>query len=463
MSTHTEKKRKVDATGGVHEYKKVNANGAMSSKYEYHCGFGSSFSSEAVPNALPNGQNTPQVCPYNLYAEQLSGTAFTKPRHQNQFSWLYRIRPSACHHPYVHMDSGNVSSKFDDVIAVPDQLRWSPFDIPTGTQTDFVDGMATVCGAGNPAIRNGMAVHIYAANTSMKDRAFYNADGDMLIVPQQGKLDIQTEMGFMDVLPNQICVIPRGIRFSIALPDGPSRGYVLEVYNGHFELPDLGPIGANGLANPRDFQYPMAAYEDRTADFTVIAKYQGHMFTKKQDHSPFNVVAWHGNYAPYKYDLANYCVVNSVSFDHIDPSIFTVLTCKSLEVGVAVADFVIFPPRYAVQDHTFRPPYYHRNCMSEFMGLIHGSYEAKKEGFAPGGASLHSTMSPHGPDLSTFEHGSKGDLKPTRVADNTQAFMFESHFMLAVTQWGLKTCGKVQPDYYKCWLDIPGKFDPTKP
>ena len=321
-----------------------------------------------------------------------------------------------------------------------------------------MEGLSTVCGAGSTQSRNGIAIHIYAANSDMKDRAFYNSDGDFLIVPQLGTLDIQTEFGHLEVPPNHICVIQRGILFSVRLPSGPSRGYICEVFNGHYELPDLGPIGANGLAAPRDFEIPVAAFEERTCDFTVVSKYQGRLFQRKQDFSPFNVVAWHGNYAPYRYDLSRFMVINATSFDHADPSIFTVLTCKSVEPGVAVADFVIFPPRWAVQDHTFRPPYYHRNCMSEFMGLILGEYEAKKEGFMPGGASLHSTMAPHGPDRTTFDRASTEVLKPVRVADGTQAFMFETHFMMNCTPWGLKTCGKIQPDYYKVWQDLKSNF-----
>lgn len=428
-------------------------------KFSYHTGFGGHLTSEALPNSLPIGQNNPQKCPRGLYAEQLSGSAFTRPRHLNQFSWLYRIRPAVCHAPYVKIPSNLMVGQFESLEPTPNQLRWSPFDLPAeGASVDFVDGLATVCGAGSTQSRNGMAVHIYAANTSMKDRAFYNSDGDFLIVPQKGTLEIRTEFGWLEVPPNHICVIQRGIVFSVNLPDGPSRGYILEVFNGHFELPDLGPIGANGLANPRDFESPVASFEDRECSFTVVTKYQGHMFKREQDHSPFNVVAWHGNYVPYRYDLSRFMVINATAFDHADPSIFTVLTCKSAEPGTAVADFVIFPPRWAVQEHTFRPPYYHRNCMSEFMGLILGEYEAKKEGFLPGGASLHSTMAPHGPDRATFDAASNEELKPVRVADGTQAFMFETHFMMSCTPWGLERCGKIQPDYFKVWQDLKSNF-----
>ncbi|XP_072037134.1 homogentisate 1,2-dioxygenase-like [Amphiura filiformis] len=420
---------------------------------KYMSGFGNEFATEdpRCPNALPKGQNNPQKCAYDLYAEQLSGTAFTAPRVANRRSWLYRLRPSALHKPFKPIDQGNLTNNWDEWKPNPNQLRWHPFDIPDAAKgdVDFVQGLSTVCGAGDPKSRNGVASHIYVCNTSMKDKCFYNSDGDFLIVPQQGSLMILTEFGKMLVEPNEICVIQQGMRFSIEV-SGPSRGYILEVFDAHFILPDLGPIGANGLANPRDFQTPVAWFEDRECeDYSVISKFQGHLFSAQQGHSPYDVAAWHGNYAPYKYDLANFMVINAVAFDHADPSIFTVLTCQSVRPGVAVADFVIFPPRWSVQEHTFRPPYYHRNCMSEFMGLIKGNYEAKEEGFRPGGATLHSMMTPHGPDADCFEKASNGELKPQRVADGTQAFMFESSFSMALTKWGDETCMKVDHEYYE--------------
>ncbi|KAI9505233.1 hypothetical protein GGI25_002196 [Coemansia spiralis] len=432
--------------------------------YKYQSGFGNHFSSEALQGALPVGQNTPQICPYGLYSEQLSGTAFTVGRSGNQRSWLYRIRPSVMHLPFEPYRVGEhgIVGTFDarTTELTPTQIRWLPFAI-TAEAVDFVDGMHTIGGAGDTALKNGIAVHIYTATRSMDQRAFGNSDGDMLIVPQQGRLDITTEFGPMMIAPNEIAVIQRGIRFSVALLDGPSRGYILEVYDGHFELPDLGPIGANGLANPRDFKTPAARYENTLGEWTIINKYQGELFSASQDHSPFDVVAWHGNYAPFKYDLANFSAINSVSFDHVDPSIFTVLTCKSAHPGTAVADFVIFPPRFEVQARTFRPPYFHRNCMSEFMGLIRGEYEAKKGGFLPGGASLHSMMTPHGPDAKTVENATTRDLNPGRVADGTQAFMFESMFQLRLTKWAVEHKQRDR-DYYRAWQNIPVTFNPEK-
>ncbi|KXN68802.1 Homogentisate 1,2-dioxygenase [Conidiobolus coronatus NRRL 28638] len=433
-------------------------------EYKYLEGFGNHFTSEALPGALPKGQNAPQVCPYNLYAEQLSGTAFTVARSGNQRSWLYRIRPCVVHEPYKKVQTKELLGSFKEdhnVEITPNQTRWKPFTIPEEPLT-FVEGLFTVAGAGEPATREGLAIHMYLANKSMDKEAFQNSDGDLLIVPQQGRLDIQTEFGKIFVEPNQIAVIQRGIRFKVGLPDGPSRGYILEIFGHHFELPDLGPIGANGLANPRDFETPVAFYEDDQQDWKVFNKYQGELFSSVQNHSPFDVVAWHGNYAPYKYDLAKFNTMNTVSFDHPDPSIFTVLTAKSAYPGTAIADFVIFPPRWAVAEGTFRPPYFHRNAMSEFMGLILGQYEAKAEGFNPGGASLHSMMTPHGPDHPTFEKASTAELKPTRVADGTQAFMFESSLMLRTTKWAMVRSEAVEADYWKHWATIPAKFNPNQ-
>ncbi|XP_063895343.1 homogentisate 1,2-dioxygenase [Helicoverpa armigera] len=429
---------------------------------QYLSGFGSEFSSEdpRKPGALPEGQNSPQRCPYGLYAEQLSGTAFTAPRHENKRSWLYRIRPSVIHKPFQKSDVAKyLTHNWDEQEPDPNQSRWLPFDLPPSNQSvDFVAGLHTVCGAGDPRSRNGLAIHVYLCNTSMNKSAFYSSDGDMLVVPQQGTLKITTEFGRMTVAPNEIAVIQLGMRFAVAV-DGPSRGYILEVFDGHFKLPDLGPIGANGLANPRDFLTPVAHYVDQEIPgFKIINKYQGSLFVAEQNHSPFDVVAWHGNYVPYKYDLSRFMVINAVLYDHCDPSIFTVLTCQSTKPGVAIADFVIFPPRWSVQEHTFRPPYYHRNCMSEFMGLILGAYEAKEGGFLPGGASLHSMMTPHGPDDKCFQGASYGELVPQKIAVDTQAFMFESSLSLAITKWGAETCQKLDAKYYECWQNLPKLF-----
>ncbi|XP_078045529.1 homogentisate 1,2-dioxygenase [Augochlora pura] len=437
----------------------------MKDDLKYLSGFGCDFTSEddRCPGALPVGQNNPQRCPYELYAEQLSGSAFTAPRSSNKRSWLYRIRPSVVHEPFIPVTGlSELEYNWDTVRSTPNQLRWKPFSVPSrqAADVDFIDGLHTVCGAGDCRMRQGVAIHVYLCNASMGDRALYNADGDFLIVPQLGALLITTEFGKIRCEPNEICVIQQGMRFHVTV-FGPSRGYILEVFDGHFQLPELGPIGANGLANPRDFQTPVARYEDRETGYKIFSKFQGKLFVAEQRHSPFDVVAWHGNYVPYKYNLDRFMIVNSVSFDHCDPSIFTVLTCPSLKPGTAAADFVIFPPRWSVQEHTFRPPYYHRNCMSEFMGLVKGHYEAKEESFHPGGATLHSIMTPHGPDARCFETASSCELGPERIADGTMAFMFETCYSLVVTEWATTVSNKLDHDYNKCWEPLKKHFDPN--
>jgi len=409
-----------------------------------------------VAGALPKGQNSPQQAPFGLYVEQFSGTPFTAPRAVNRRSWLYRIHPSVMHGPFTQIPSGWLrSGPFDEVVTTPNQLRWDPLPIPA-EPTDFIDGLVTMAGNGDPAGQSGVGIHIYAANASMRDRFFYNADGEMLLVPELGRLRIRTELGILEVPPGEVCVLPRGLKFCVELPDNAARGYVCENYGALFRLPELGPIGANGLANPRDFLAPVAAYEDREGGCQLVAKFLGHPWAAEMDHSPLDVVAWHGNYAPYKYDLANFNAVNTVSFDHPDPSIFTVLTSPSEVVGTANVDFVIFPPRWMVAEHTFRPPYFHRNVMNEYMGLVHGEYDAKAEGFVPGGASLHNCMSGHGPDAATFERASTADLKPQYLAD-TLAFMFETRWVIHPTRFAMETPA-LQRDYYRCWQGLKKNF-----
>lgn len=428
-------------------------------------GFGSEHATEALPGALPVGQNSPQICPYGLYAEQLSGTAFTVPRHRNMRSWLYRIRPSVVHEQFIPVEHPTLVGSFATAKLDPNQMRWMPQPFPaagessgTAPEVDWVDGLCTMAGSGDATVRSGLAVHVYSCNKSMIDTCMYNSDGDFLVVPQQGTLHIQTEMGYLHVAPKEIVVIPRGVRFRVAV-DGESRGYVLEIFSGHFQLPDLGPIGANGLANARDFLYPTAAYEDRDTDFVCVNKFGGQLFSTVMHHSPFNVVAWHGNYAPFKYNLEHFNTMNSVSFDHPDPSIYTVLTCPTDSPGTALADFVIFPPRWMVMDKSFRPPYYHRNTMTEFMGMIWGKYDAKV-GFVPGGASLHSAMTPHGPDADTFLKASTATLVPEYFSAGL-AFMFETCLTLKLTPWALHAAHR-DLDYQKCWQQLPRVFDPTQ-
>ncbi|MBS1855250.1 MAG: homogentisate 1,2-dioxygenase [Acidobacteria bacterium] len=428
----------------------------MLSTLEYQSGFGNEFATEAVRGALPVGQNSPRQAPLGLYTEQLSGSPFTAPRGQNRRTWTYRIRPSVTHRPFAEArQTLLLGGPFSGVPTSPNQLRWSPFEIPAAP-TDFVDGLITIAGNGDPAAQGGVAIHIYAANRSMQGRYFYIADGEVLIVPQQGALRIATELGVLDAAPGEIAVVPRGIKFRVDLAEDTARGYVCENYGLPFRLPELGPIGANGLANPRDFQAPVAAYEDLDGDYRILAKFLGRLWEAEIDHSPLDVVAWHGNYTPYKYDLARFNCINTVSFDHPDPSIYTVLTSPTAIAGTANCDFAIFPPRWMVAEHTFRPPWFHRNLMNEFMGLIRGAYDAKAEGFLPGGASLHNCMSGHGPDAETFERASMAELKPQYLGDGL-AFMFETRLVLRPTRYAMET-RVLQHEYFECWQGLKKRF-----
>ena len=429
----------------------------------YQSGFGNEFASEALPGALPVGRNSPQRVAYGLYAEQLSGTAFTAPRGHNRRSWLYRIRPAAQHRPFARIDNGRLTSDFGDEPTTPNQLRWSPLEIPapSGSPVDFVAGLVTMAGNGDPHVQAGCGIHLYAANCSMADRYFYDADGELLIVPQEGRLRLATELGVIEVQPQEIAVIPRGIRFRVELPEGRARGYVCENFGAPFRLPDLGPIGSNGLANPRDFQTPVAWYEDRDGSCELVAKFMGHLWSAQMDHSPLDVVAWHGNHAPYKYDLRRFNAIGSISFDHPDPSIFLVLQSLSDTPGVDTIDFVIFPPRVLAMQDTFRPPWFHRNVASEFMGLISGVYDAKAEGFLPGGASLHNCMSGHGPDAGTFEKATAADTSKPHYITDTMAFMFETRCVIRPTRFALQSA-QLQADYFECWQGLRRRFDPLR-
>ena len=417
---------------------------------EYLTGFGAHLATEAVVGALPTGRNSPQQPAFGLYAEQVSGTAFTAPRHENRRSWLYRMRPTADHRPFTRYAGASLLAlgTVDEPLA-PNRLRWDPpTDLPA--DCDFVDGLVTMLANRDPADLEGVAVHLYRADRSMVDRAFANADGELVIIPQSGALRLVTELGLIDVAPGWIALIPRGLRFRVEV-DGEARGYVAENHGAMFRLPELGPIGSNGLANPRDFETPVAAFEDIERPCELIQKYLGSLWTTTLDHSPLDVVAWHGNLVPWRYELKRFNTIGSISFDHPDPSIFTVLTSPSDVPGRANVDFVIFPPRWMVAERTFRPPWFHRNVMSEAMGLIHGAYDAKAEGFAPGGLSLHNLMSGHGPDVASWKAASEAELKPVKL-DGTLAFMVESCWPFMPTRFALD---RAQPDYDAAWADFP--------
>ena len=417
------------------------------SSQNYLSGFGNEHATEAIPGALPQGQNSPQRVAFGLYAEQVSGSAFTAPRAENLRSWQYRLRPSAEHSRFLPMPVERLRTAPNrEVPATPDRLRWDPLPMPQES-TDFVDGLTTIATNGDASMQRGVGVHVFAANVSMT-RCFYNADGELLIVPQQGHLSLKTEFGVIELEPGEIGVIPRGVKFRVEITS-PARGYVCENYGAPFRLPELGPIGANGLANARDFLAPVAWYEDVPGATEVVAKFGGRRWKCTLPGSPLNVVAWHGNYFPYKYNLTLFNAINSVSFDHCDPSIFTVLTSPSEAAGTANVDFVIFPPRWMVAEHTFRPPWFHRNLMSEYMGLIHGTYDAKASGFLPGGGSLHNCFSAHGPDQATFAKASTETLTPVHQG-NTLAFMFESRYVFEPSAYAMNSAA-LQRDYDAAW------------
>ncbi|HEX6605229.1 MAG TPA: homogentisate 1,2-dioxygenase [Sphingomicrobium sp.] len=422
----------------------------MGETLRYMTGFGGHFESEAVEGALPKGRNSPQRPAYGLYAEQLSGSSFTSPRHENRRSWLYRMRPTADHRPFTAYAGAPLFSAPPSAEPLaPNRLRWDPTELPHGT--DFVDGIATMLHARMPEDLEGVAVHVYRATKSMDARVFVDADGELVIIPQLGSIELQTELGRLEIAPGFIGIVPRGMKFRVQLLDGEARGYVAENYGLPFRLPELGPIGSNGLANARDFEAPVAWFEDKDEPTEVMQKSLGHLWTTILDHSPLDVVAWHGNYAPCRYDLSLFNTIGTVSFDHPDPSIFTVLTSPSNVPGRANADFVIFPPRWMVAEDTFRPPWFHRNVMSEAMGLIHGAYDAKAEDFAPGGLSLHNLMSGHGPDVDSWKIASEAELKPAKI-EGTMAFMVETCWPYRPTQWALE---HAQPDYDEAWTGFP--------
>ena len=419
----------------------------------YLTGFGNEFATEAVAGALPDGRNSPQRPPLGLYAEQFSTTAFTLPRKEARRTWMYRIRPSALHGRFERIDNGDLSGPLAP--ADPTRLRWNPLPIPEAP-TDFVAGLVTVGANGAPDAPAGVTIHIYRANRSMR-RVFFDADGELLIVPQQGRLRLATECGLVQIAPGEIAVVPRGMKFRVELIDEAARGYILENHEALFRLPDLGPIGSNCLANARDFLTPKAWFENSDEPTELVQKYQGALWSTTLAHSPLDVVAWHGNSAPYKYDLARFNAISTVSYDHPDPSIYTVLTSPTNTPGLANADFVIFPPRWLVAEDTFRPPWFHRNVMNEYMGMIYGSYDAKAEGFVPGGGSLHSRMSAHGPDAETTARAMAADLVPHKI-QNGLAFMFETRAVIRPSELMMRSPHR-QRDYDACWAGLPKSFE----
>jgi homogentisate 1,2-dioxygenase len=424
----------------------------------YQTGFGNDLATEALAGALPVGQSNPQHTPFGLYTEEINGTPFTAPRAQSRRTWTYRIRPSAVHKPFRPIDSGLLrSAPFNESPPTPNQMRWRPLPIPNA-RTDFLQGLVTFGGNGDPALQLGAAMHMYAANASMTDRFFYDADGELLIAPQLGALLVRTELGILRVAPGEICVVPRGVKFRVEIEDREARGYVCENYGPHFRLPELGPIGTNGLANSRDFQSPVAAYEDRDGDFRLVAKFQGGLWEAEIDHSPLDIVAWHGTYAPYKYDLARFNAMNTVSYDHPDPSIYCVLAAPSAIPGTANIEFALIGDRWTVARKTFRPPPFHRNVASEFVGLVKGRYIGKGDAFAPGCASLHNCMAGHGPDSESFERGASAGEDP-QYLENTMTIILETQLVIRPTAFAMETDLR-ERDYYLHWQGLGKRFHP---
>jgi len=436
-------------------------NALAGSEPAYMSGFGNDFETEVLPGALPQGMNSPQKVNYGLYGEQLSGTAFTAPGHQNERTWCYRIRPSVRHQGRFSRITlplwKSAPHVIEDVTSLG-QYRWDP--VPHSDEPlTWLTGMRTMTTAGDVNTQTGMASHVYLVTQSMQDAYFYSADGELLVVPQEGRLRFATELGVLEVGPQEIAIIPRGLVYRVEVLEGPARGFVCENYGQKFTLPGRGPIGANCMANRRDFKTPVAAYEDREVPSTLTVKWCGQFHQCDIAQSPLDVVAWHGNYAPVKYDLRTYCPVGAILFDHPDPSIYTVLTAPSGLEGTANIDFVLFRDRWNVAENTFRPPWYHKNVMSELMGNIHGQYDAKPKGFVPGGISLHNCMLPHGPDRAAFEAASNADLAPQKL-ENTMSFMFETRFPQHLTEFAARSA-PLQDDYVDCWNGLDRKFDGT--
>lgn len=424
------------------------------------------FHSEALPGALPKRQNSPQHPPYGLYPELISGSAFTVPRVKNRYSWLYRIRPTVQHAAFRRADYELwahprwLNPPFSHPCP-PVQFRFRPVQ-PATADTDFVDGTTTLAASGSPASQEGCSANVYAASTSMsaKGRFLRNADADMLLLPQEGRLIIKSELGELEVEPWELALVPRGITFQVNLASGTShaRGYFLENFGDHFVVPDLGPIGvSSGLAHPRHFLAPEAQYEELKGNFELVSKFLGRLYRSPLSHSPLDVVAWYGSHVPCKYDMRLFMALNTVTYDHPDPSIGTVLSAYTASPGLANVDFVIFPPRWMVGENTFRPPWFHRNCMSEFMGLLTGSYDAKPDSFLPGASSVHNRFVPHGPDHQAVDRGTAQDTSKPERYGGTLAFMWETKLVWHPTEYALTELD--DHTYPECWQGIQARFN----
>ncbi|GLI78307.1 hypothetical protein PoHVEF18_006618 [Penicillium ochrochloron] len=398
-------------------------------KFKYLNGFNGYHQSEAAEGVIPLVINIPQKSKYGLHTERISGSSFTAPRKDSKQTWLYRLLPSTCHEDFSLLENhpfnlkNVLNSKYQ---YSPNRSTWAPAQI--AKEADFLTGLQLIGGAGNPTMKEGLAYYAFTAGKSMpSNQAFYSADGDFLLAPQKGTLDIRTEMGYLRVRSNEICVVPRGIRFHVSLPAGPVRGFALELFEGHFELPELGPIGSTGLANIRDFEIPTASFDNSNVDTEIIAKFAGQVHRTVHRGSIFNVAGWSGTYYPFKYDLGKFNTIGSVSYDHTDPSIFTVLTAPSSVPGEAVVDVAVFGPRWLVMEKSYRPPYFHRNTMSEFAFVIKGGFDVtplppQLEGLF----LLSNTMCAHGADPESWKQATEKELVPEKIPPGNLGMMFES-------------------------------------
>ncbi|KAK1641007.1 homogentisate 1,2-dioxygenase [Colletotrichum phormii] len=433
--------------------------------YAYQVGFGNRFSSEAIPGTLPRSCNVPQKVKYNLYSEQLNGSTFVASRTDIQNAWFYRVFPSVAHGDITKMPRNpDIESRFtsgnENVEFVPGGLCWRAFPVPkAGDPTiDFVQGLKTIVGNGESTTKDGLAVHVYAANSSMKKRAFCSNDGDMLFVPQTGRLDIQTEFGRMMVRPGELAVIQSGIRFKVGLPDGPARGYIQEIFGSRYELPELGPLGSNGMALPRDFEFPVASFDMDTSEWEIVYKLAGKLWSCKQNHTPFDVVAWDGNYVPFKYAAEKFVNAAFADKDQADPSLYTVLTAKSKMPGVPATDVMFFTPKWSSATNTFRPPYYHRNMSTEVVGIVYGDYKGTSRNLEAGGLSFQSSFMPHGETHEAFVQATTNELKAQRVGEGYLGFMFQISTHCAVTQYALERTGLLEVPPASLWDSMQGHF-----
>jgi homogentisate 1,2-dioxygenase len=438
--------------------------GTLEDPYSYQVGFGNRFATEAVPGALPTGgRNLPQRCEYDLYSEQLNATSFISSRQTMQHLWFYRIRPAVAHKPLrafamKHDMVAAFVGHNKDVKFTPFTFEWGPLEQPSETEpVNFYQGIRTIAGHGDPTSKEGLAVHQYAASVSMGSEAFVNHDGDFLIIPVQGRLDIQTELGRMMVRPGEFCVIQAGLRFKVVLPDGPVHGYVQEIFGSHYELPDLGPIGSNGLALPRDFEIPVASFDMDSSEWEVVLKLAGELYHYKQNHTPFDVVAWHGNYAPYKYDITKILALSS-SKDQLDPSAYCILTAKSKIPGVSLSDFCAFTPKWVNSLDSFRPPYYHRTVASEMMGMVYGTYAGSSKTLSPGALTCDNSYVAHGESYQAWKKATSAVLEPQYQGEASLSFMFHMSSHVGVTKFAMERHARTKPPPEHLWDDLQGEF-----